>query len=345
MIINFLNVIKIEVDENYKWKDNIFIDKNISNMYEQTKIKQKIKIKYLKKIDYSKTREIEKDIYCCDEYFYDANKGVKIYFETKDCCVIETNQECNEWLVIMLQIMLLKNNLSFIHAAAIEKEQNGYLLPSWGGVGKTACVAKLLKNGYKLLGDDLNIINIKGKILGFPKKFVLYFYHKELFPKVFEKYSVKCNSIFNKFYNKIIPNVKKVLRKTPSILAFARRHNPQSIKVSPFEIFSKDDIVKEANIKQIVWLERNIANNEYKDEESLKIASKAIAVTLNELFGDNVNAILIMCGFNIIDYNEIFIRMNDIYKEAFNVKNVGTLNVDKRLNVSEVPKELMKIIK
>ena len=134
---------------------------------------------------------------------YDGDKRAKIYFKNNNTCVIETNQEANEWLMMMLNIMLLKEDYSIIHAAGVSNEKGALLLPSWGGVGKTASVAKLIDKGYKLLGDDMNIITAEGKIYPLPKKFVLYFYHKDLFPQVFEKKGPRCGNAVNEIYEKI----------------------------------------------------------------------------------------------------------------------------------------------
>lgn len=347
MKISFFNIIGIDIDVNYKWKDSLFIDSyNYSTIKEDyKKCKQFIKIKYKKNINYTDSRKIENNIYACEKYIYDKEKKVKIYFNEEDVCVIESNQECNEWLIIMLQILLLKEGYSFIHAAAVSNDKNECLLiPSWGGVGKTASIAKLVQNGYKLLGDDINIISHQGEIIGFPKKFVLYFYHKELFPEVFEKKSIKCNSTLNKIYTNIIPTVKKILRYMPGALSFARKHNPQSNKISPYEIFGKDKIAKKANIKQIIWLERQKDKNLYNKIEDTEIISKAISITLHELFTDNFEAILTMCGMNILDYDLIFNKMYNIYSSAFNKKLNYKLNVNNQLHVSKVADEILKKI-
>lgn len=340
------NIVGIEIDENYKWKDTLFIDDTISteNIEDYKKCSSYIKLKFNKTIDFSEARMIEKNIYGCEKYIYDCKRGAKIYFEKENICIIETNQEANEWLIIMLQVMLLKEGYSFIHAAAVSKEMEAIVLPSWGGVGKTASVAKLIKQGYKLLGDDLNIIAENGNIYGFPKKFVLYFYHKELFPEVFNKKELKCNSVLNNFYTKIIPTVKEILRKFPTILAYARKHNPQSMKISPTEIFGKEKIEKNSQIKQIIWIERTKNKNQCTKCETKELAMKAVSVTINEIFNENINAILIMCGFNIVKYEDIFEKMYKIYENALKGKIANKLEVPMEKNVSCVAEEVMKNI-
>lgn len=340
-------VIGIEIDDEYKWKDTLIIDEHVSSQDEKTYINCLgfIKVIYKKQIDFSDSRKMEENIWGNEKYIYDSKKEAKIYFENNKKCIIETRQEVNEWLMIMLQIMLLKFGYSLIHAAAVANENGALLLPSWGGVGKTACVAKLVKTGYKILGDDFNIINKNGEIYGLPKKFVLYFYHRDLFPEVFKKKAPKCNSALNEFYSNIIPTVKNFLRKFPAVLAFARKHNPQSIKVSPVDIFGKEAIQSKSDLKQIIWLERGEGENIFNNLESKDIAQKATSVTLNEILTDNMSAILVMCGFGIISFNEFFVRMYEIYESAFNDKITNKLRVSKKDKVEVVADEVMKNIK
>lgn len=347
MKISVIETIGINIDDNYKWKNSLVLDKNVSSTDEKKyeKCKKYIEIIYNTKIDYSDARKIDGKIYGCNEYIYDDEKKAKIYFKDNNTCIIETNQEANEWIMIMLNIMLLKENYSLIHAAAVSNQKGALLMPSWGGVGKTASVAKLVRKGYKLLGDDINIITENGEIYPFPKKFILYFYHKDLFPDVFSSKGPKCGGKINQFYEIIKPTIKKILRCIPGLLAYARKHNPQSIKVSPVEIFGQDVIGEKTNIKQIMWLERNKGENGYNDIDVNELASKAVSVTLNEIFGDNIQTILIMSGFNQINFTDTFERMFDIYKKAFANAINGKLNISKEENVSIVADEVIKNIK
>ena len=347
MIKSVIGIIGINIDENYKWKDTLLLDENVTSDKDEIykKCKGFIKIKYNEKIEYNDARQIEENIYGNEKYIYDHKKQAKIYFEDSNNCIIETSQEVNEWLIIMLQIMLLKYGYSFIHAAAVSKNKETLLLPSWGGVGKTACVSKLVKNGYKILGDDLNIITDNNEIYGFPKKFVLYFYHKNLFPEVFKEKAPKSNSTLNSLYTKMIPPVKRFLRLFPGFLSFARKHNPQSIKVSPVKIFGKESIENKSTIRQIIWLERGNKNNEFSEINNENLISKAVSVTLNEIFNEDMTSILIMCGLGIVDYNEIFINMYKIYEKAFSGTIINKLTVSTSKSVEDVADNVIKNIK
>ncbi len=343
---SIIGVIGISIDDNYKWKDSLISPRvtcSDEKIYE--KCKQFIEIKYVKKVDYSKARRITGEIYGCDEFIYDNEKTIKIYFKNENTCVIESNQQVNEWFKIIVNILLLKEGYTFIHAAAVSKDNKALVLPSWGGVGKTASVSKLIRKGYKLLGDDMNIITAEGKIYPFPKEFVLYFYHKELFPEVFKEKGPKCGSKMNDFYEKIKPAVKKVTRCVPGVLAYARKHNPQASKVSPIEIFGEDVVSSVSDIKQIMWIERNKDENTYKKMDKEQIAAKATAVTLNEIMGKDLQAVLIMCGFYQINIKDVFEKMYHIYEQAFSNSITGILNVSTKEDVSIVADKVQENIK
>lgn len=350
MKISIINTVGIEVDQQYPWKETLFLNENIASLDEKDYLKCKrfIKIKYNEQLNEEGLREVANRSYISANAFYDDEYGVKVIVNSEDTLTLEVKQECNEWLVIAIQIMLLKEDYSFIHAAAVYKNGEVLLIPSWGGVGKTACVAKLVKEeGYKLLGDDLNIIHKSGKIMGLPKDFVIYFYHKELFPEVFnENEGPKANDRLNKFYSRIIPVVKPILRRIPAVLAFARKHNPQSKRVSPIKIFGKENIVKEGMIKDVIWMERVVgSDNKFYSRNKDDIASKASSVTLLEVFAEKLQCIYMLCGCGLIRYEEVFKKTFNIYIEAFEGKNISELDITVDTNIAEVPTQLIKNIK
>ena len=82
MKLSLMNIISIDVDNNYKWKETLFLDSSIVSFDEKDfkKCKSKIKIKYSEKIDYSQSRNIDGKIYGCEKYIYDDEKKAKIYF-------------------------------------------------------------------------------------------------------------------------------------------------------------------------------------------------------------------------------------------------------------------------
>ena len=54
--------------------------------------------------------------------------------------------------------------------------------------------------------------------------------------------------------------------------------------------------------------------------------------------------IFIMCGFKILDYNEIFVKWYDIYNGAFSKVKQEKLDVPKDEDVKMVAEELLKVL-
>lgn len=63
----------------------------------------------------------------------------------------------------IMYLKLLESGVLLMHAAGVCDENGGYLFPAHGGTGKTTLAIALLSHGYKLLGDDLLIVDPKGK--------------------------------------------------------------------------------------------------------------------------------------------------------------------------------------
>jgi len=96
----------------------------------------------------------------------------------------------NAFLInLLMQLLWNESGNTFIHAAAVANPDGEViLLPGAGGVGKTSLVGYLVRNhGYKLLGDDLVLIDHDSNCFAFPRPFIIKEYHREDYPEVFKK--------------------------------------------------------------------------------------------------------------------------------------------------------------
>lgn len=305
------DIVGIEVDEKYKWSEtlipNIPMFKADKNKFE--KIKTRISITYKEKVILNDAYEVVADIFINrnTNQFLDKKYGAIISKINDDFYTITCNQECNEWLMMLLEYLLLKNKATFIHSAGVEKNGNAYIFPSWGGVGKTASVAKLIReNDYKLLGDDLVILKEDGTVLAFPKKFVLYEYHRKLFGDVMKDKRLITGKL-SKIASHIIPFVKGILRHIPFVLSWARRHNPQSKRVSPYNIFGEDKISCCGTLRKCTWLERiEVDKTKSIEVDSYTLASKSLMITIHELFENRLEVFAIALCAECFDYKILF---------------------------------------
>ena len=70
----------------------------------------------------------------------------------------------------LFQLMREKQQLSFLHASAIENNGKGYVFFGLPGAGKTRCIMELLeKGGFKFLSDNYILCSENKGILAFPE--------------------------------------------------------------------------------------------------------------------------------------------------------------------------------
>lgn len=334
------NLVGILIDDSYPWVDTLFINNGVAlfSDSEYDKCKSRIVVKKVNKLDISDSREVGEGMLVGNDFFIDRKYGVRIKRKASEEIELTVTQECNEWLIICVQILLLEQDATLIHGAAMEKDNKVLLLPSWGGVGKTATVITMVKEGWRLLGDDLVILK-DNYTLPFLKPFVIYPYHKNLFPEIFQKNRNKIvkNIGVSNYLSKMIPSIKRILRLSPSLLALARKHNPQSMRISPNEIFDKCKLSDGGIINRIVWLERITSDEISFSKVSYEtIISKAAAVTLLEVFADRMNCIYTLCGSGLFDYNDIFVKMRKVLEISFQRANCYELDIPVSITIDEV---------
>lgn len=284
------------------------------------------------------------DIYYSGNRFVDLKLGVQIDRDGDRGFILRANQDCPEWFMCMLEVTMLRAGVTFAHCAALEKDGEALFMPARGGVGKTATVVRMVQNhGWKLLGDDLVLLDRDTRsVFPFLKKFVIYGYHKDLFPRFFEKGKgpVRNNGLSH-IMTRMIPAAKKVLRHVPGLLAYAREHNPQQIRVYPKDIFRPEELSSCAGtIRRTVWLERTAAGDvRFVPCDAGTIASRCAAVTLSELTYGSMNlndCLFTMCGSGMIRFDEIYNRIYDIVKTCVESSDLYILSIPKSVDINHV---------
>jgi len=343
------NIVGIEVSDQYKWSDTLIINipMFISTKEEFNKIKTKITIEYNKKVSLDGAYEVVSNIFINrnTNQMFDKKYGALISKEKNGYRII-CNQECNEWMMMILEYALLENKATLVHSAGVVKDGNAYVFPSWGGVGKTASVAKLIREeGYQLLGDDLVILTADGTIHAFPKKFVLYAYHRELFKDAMQDKKLVKGKLSN-LASKMIPTAKAVLRHFPFLLSWARRHNPQSKRVSPYEIFGEDKIATSGKIKKFTWLERiDIEQTKTVEIDPYKLASKSLIITIHELFDNRLQEFLIALCADCFEYKVLFDESIDFIYRAIEKSEVNQLFIPQDYHIKNVASDVVEYTK
>ncbi len=285
--------------------------------------------------------------------FIDTELGVQIDKKGDKCFEIRSGQDCTEWFMCMLEIALLKADMTFAHCAALEKNGEALFMPARGGVGKTATVVKMVQNhGWRLLGDDLILLNGRdGSVQPYLKQFVIYGYHRDLFPQLFRKgHGPVQNKAVSGMMSRMIPAAKRVLRMTPGLMAYIRKHNPQHIRVYPKDIFRQEMLSEGAvKIRKTVWLERSAADDTvYVVQSADQIASRCASVTLSELTYGKMNlnhGLLTMCGTGLLRYDEIYPRISDIVRSCIEESDLNLLSIPAKVDINLVSDIVFKHVR
>ena len=165
--------VQIDIDDSYKWTSTLFFNNGMAGEGRNERCKGRIFLEWVKSIDKFGTRPIGDGADIGDHVYIDEKYGVRFEAISESTIHLTVEQECNEWLVIAIELLLLQQDKTLIHAAAVEKNNKALIMPSWGGVGKTAIVCRLVReHGWRLLGDDLVVID-RTHVYPFLKPFVI----------------------------------------------------------------------------------------------------------------------------------------------------------------------------
>ena len=236
--------------------------------------------------------------------FYDSKYDAE-YAVNGDDTHLKLNQFGVEWLKWSMQLANLRSDQYFIHSSAVEKDGDVIVFPSWGGVGKTTITSGLVKDlGFNLLGDDLNTITKDSVVYGFPKRMVIYPYHKSVFPEVFDSGDgPPIPNFLTNPLSRVYHYLRPVLRKYPRLYRYARKKNPQSARVAPSKIFGSERIARQGKLDTVVWLER------VPDLNDVVIQKKSTRELISKIYGSSIVEFKQHCreltniaaGLNMID--------------------------------------------
>jgi hypothetical protein len=238
---------------------------------------------------------------------------------------------------LIIQLALLKKGYSFIHCAAFIFEGKSFLLPAFGGVGKTSILSHFAAKGAKIYGDDLCIIG-DGKMFSYPQDMSIYDYHCKIFsilPKYVHYYFLKRKIIlkilspFNLFGSKI----KKIVN------VFMARFFGECLNVPLINVFGNNCIATSSSIDYFIKLNKKadsipvIMNlNKIKKNELAKFCTSVVINEWNNYF--NTLLLIDACsGFNESFSLEIFFKKtNEIILQNINNSDTYEIEIDSKLN-------------
>ncbi|KKT35029.1 MAG: hypothetical protein UW24_C0016G0002 [Parcubacteria group bacterium GW2011_GWA2_44_12] len=273
----------------------------------------------------------------------------------------------NFLISVPIQLLLLKKNISFVHAAgAVDQNGNVILFPGPGAVGKTAIINHVIKNkGCRLLGDDVIALNKNGECLCFPRKFVLKEYHIEVYPEIFKMLNIKKEDFHvkkedpresRKKYLKTLLIDRILIRNLPfvgitksiltrsNLIQYIRRDNKESERVHVIEnvlidiekIFGKECIASKGKLRRIIFLERiSGARCKIKTIEQDILANKMFSI-INQEWVNYMQQLFSLGALEIIDLYDYFKKMKEIITNGITGTNPLILQIPREATYADL---------
>lgn len=277
----------------------------------------------------------------------DQNQHVHVTRQKNGTLEILSTTIPTEWVIWLLQLKLLESEATFVHCAGVEHAGRAILFPSWGGVGKTAIAKGFVQDeGWRLLGDDFVIMGIDGTCHAFPKSMVLYPYHRSLFPGVFDVgRGPVAPTAANDLLTRLVPLVKPALRRIPSALAWARRHNPQSVRIPPSQVFGESAIASEASVGAVVWLDRDAAITEPVIQPADEtFFSRLAGSSMSEFDRRCVGLTPMMAGLGIVSFSATLGAWMQILEQSLHDADRWMIKLPSAMPVNEVPEAVKALL-
>ena len=272
--------------------------------------------------DYEKKVIIKDPVIISDYYYYNDNW---LDIPTQNLCfnfeepIIKVF--CNRMFIptnLLVELVLLKKDYTMIHSAGFEYNGKNYLIPTYGGVGKTTTLAKLMEKDAKIYGDD--IIIIKGKeVLSYPIDFSVYPYHYDILKinnKTIEKKFKKTRK-----YNRLIKNLSKYDNKLFfKVLKMGLKYfNKEYFPIPPRDIFGNEFLANKGEISGIYYLikqDNNCDKITIEDIDHSVLADIATDILLSE-WAVSLQLLLIYSGLSTFSFKNFLQKINIIYLQAF----------------------------
>ena len=78
---------------------------------------------------------------------------------------------------LLIRFLVLKKGVAFLHSSSFILGGNTFILPAWGGTGKTNSLLWMLSKGAKFMADDLSLVSNNGTVFPYPRPMNLLHYN------------------------------------------------------------------------------------------------------------------------------------------------------------------------
>lgn len=220
----------------------------------------------------------------------------------------------------LIQWITSTRRAAFLHAASMAIDNQGILMPAWGGTGKTSAIIELLKlPGSAFMGDDYTIICDDGTLLSYPKPFFIYPYHKDIFPHLFRnKPKLLIPVWFGKPMAVIRQAVRPGLTMFPRLESVCRRLTPEHMKIPARKALPYAKFVDGVPLKLILFVERYSGSEVVVDKLDPILARHRVVGNWYFETGDLARQLMLACGATgLFSLEDWFAKMSSVVDEVF----------------------------
>jgi hypothetical protein len=240
----------------------------------------------------------------------------------------------NPWL----QLLLVPQGVSMVHAAAVEKDGKSLLLPAFGGAGKTLATGLMVRDhGYKFLGDDIVLLTSDGSVLPFPRPLFFSNHHLDVFGEFFarRKSVVAQQRLLGSMKRKIVRAIPlKQLTKTIARslgaegtlrrIAATREYLDAG---SAEEVFGSSALGNGGPLDKIVFLQRYTGIKlELRPTSTEQLVARMFAILMNEWKAEWPRVIA-AGGYGAIDLTDHYARFTAILRSGVSNTPTSTLMI------------------
>ena len=258
------------------YQHDFFVSKKLRNYSFSIEVVDKMEYKNSKRLLDGKEEFIRDGSY----FIYNFN-GASVRFdgsmELKMQKKIEIDEgfskmKANTIIDMFFRIFNLKNEVYLVHAACIEKENKGVLVPAWKGMGKTNACLEFVKEGFSFLADDKVWVGVDKKVYSYPRYVVIkgddnFEFIDKL--RVREKLRLVFRFILSKLFN---------LKRRPISIVVNMLAKPLVKYYRIQELFDQCQTIASSELNEVLYLSKDSCGTKFiKEKTNPSLVSKKIS--------------------------------------------------------------------
>lgn len=279
------------------------------------------------------------------------NEKVAVRFSPNNLTVYldVSGMPINPWL----QLLLVPQGVTLVHAAAVEKNGSALLLPAFGGAGKTLATGLLVRDhDYKFLGDDIVMLKADGSVLPFPRPLFFYNHHLDVFEDFFAKRksvvaqqrilgSMKRNLVRSMPLKQFLKNLAKSMGVEGTLRRVAATREYLDAGTAE-EVFGVEALGSGSPLGKIVFLQRSSGSSvELLESSSENLVSRTFAILMNEWKAEWPHVVA-AAGYGVIDLAVHYRQFESILRSSHENVPAYTLMIPKTASPHEYVSHLLE---